>query len=163
MPNRSIISTPMTILLSSNRENLDQFGSISTESGYTSPEDAEFSYFWNYGLGFSNCSKILSSGTAVVKVADDVRGHSTDSLIHKDHVDVVTVALIHFVALIHGWIPLIHGWFTADSHWFTDSHWFCGLDSHWFTDSGRCFCGLDSLTGDDVVKQWQLWQQRPSP
>ena len=40
--------------------------------------------------------------TAVVKVADDVRGHSTDSLIHKDHVDVVTVALIHFVALIHG-------------------------------------------------------------
>ena len=39
---------------------------------------------------------------AVVKVADDVRGHSTDSLIHKDHVDVVTVALIHFVALIHG-------------------------------------------------------------
>ena len=41
-------------------------------------------------------------GGAVVKVADDVRGHSTDSLIHKDHVDVVTVALIHFVALIHG-------------------------------------------------------------
>ena len=40
--------------------------------------------------------------SAVVKVADDVRGHSTDSLIHKDHVDVVTVALIHFVALIHG-------------------------------------------------------------
>ena len=39
---------------------------------------------------------------AVVKVADDVRGHSTDSLIHKDHVDMVTVALIHFVALIHG-------------------------------------------------------------
>ena len=42
------------------------------------------------------------SGGAVVKAADDVRGHSTDSLIHKDHVDVVTVALIHFVALIHG-------------------------------------------------------------
>ena len=34
---------------------------------------------------------------AVVKVADDVRGHSTDSLIHKDHVGVVTGSLIHFV------------------------------------------------------------------
>ena len=34
---------------------------------------------------------------AVVKVADDVRGHSTDSLIHKDHVGVVTDSLIHFV------------------------------------------------------------------
>ncbi len=34
---------------------------------------------------------------AVVKAADDVRGHSTDSLIHKDHVDVVTDSLIHFV------------------------------------------------------------------
>ena len=44
----------------------------------------------------------IASIHAVVKVADDVRGHSTDSLIHKDHVDVVTVALIHFVALIHG-------------------------------------------------------------
>ena len=36
-------------------------------------------------------------GFAVVKVADDVRGHSTDSLIHKDHVGVVTDSLIHFV------------------------------------------------------------------
>ena len=27
----------------------------------------------------------------------DVRGHSTDSLIHKDHVGVVTDSLIHFV------------------------------------------------------------------
>ena len=53
-----------------------------------------------------NISETETLQTAVVKVADDVRGHKkkacTDSLIHKDHVDVVTVALIHFVALIHG-------------------------------------------------------------
>ncbi len=36
---------------------------------------------------------------AVVKAVDDVRGHSTDSLIHKDHVDVVTDSLIHFVVI----------------------------------------------------------------
>ena len=97
---------------------------------------------------------------AVVKVADDVRGHSTDSLIHKDHVDVVTVALIHFVALIHGW-------FTADSHWFTDSHWFCGLDSHWFILwpwftlihwFRMLFCGLDSLIQDAVFVALIHWQ-----
>ena len=51
---------------------------------------------------FKNIAMRTDSVTAVVKAADDVRGHSTDSLIHKDHVDVVTVALILFVALIHG-------------------------------------------------------------
>ena len=99
-------------------------------------------YFKLYKLSTESVDgSLMKLSLAVVKVADDVRGHSTDSLIHKDHVDVVTVALIHFVALIHGWFTadsLIHTDFVALIH--TDS--FCGLDSHWFTDSGCCFVVL---------------------
>ena len=118
-------------------------------------------YFKLYKLSTESVDgSLMKLSLAVVKVADDVRGHSTDSLIHKDHVDVVTVALIHFVALIHGW-------FTADSHWFTDSHWFCGLDSHWFILwpwftlihwFRMLFCGLDSLIQDAVFVALIHWQ-----
>ena len=63
-------------------------------------------------------------------------------------------ALIHWFTLIHWFMmPLIH----------TDSLIHDAADSHDSLIHRCCFCGHWFTTGDDVVNQWQLWQQRTQP